>query len=81
MSKGQTRKQLIAGEFIKLLDGMGMIPGQYVWQPRTCDLHVILGGKIKSLKIKASMTRVQMAHDMGRIVGWAEVLSGSGATA
>ena len=76
MSKGKSRKQLIAGEFIRLFEGMGMKPGQYVWHPQTCDLHVILGGKIKSLKIKANMRRVEVAHDMGRIVGWAEALGG-----
>ena len=77
MTKGKTRKQLIADQFMHLLDGMGLKGGGYVWQPRTCDLHVVLGGKIKSIRVTASMTRVQIAHEMGRLIGWSEALSGA----
>lgn len=77
MAKSQSpRKTVIAEQFLDLLSRIGIPPGGYVWQPKTCDLYVVIGGSIRLIKIRASMTRVQIAQEMGRIVGWTEALAG-----
>lgn len=65
------RKDLIA-TVEEHLQEIGFARGSWVWQPRSSELYVILGGVIKAIKLKTSMTKRALIFEMGRLAGLAE---------
>lgn len=56
----------------KHLFDMGFKHGQFLWQPRSSELCIVIGGAIKSLKLKTSMTKRALLFEMGRLAGICE---------
>ena len=69
------RKQARFEEIAQLLGRLGVKADSYIWRPRQCELTVAVAGKLRTLKISASMTRIEFAMQMGRVAGWIEALA------
>lgn len=69
------KKQLIADQLLQLFARLGISQEQYAWKPRQCEMYVVVGGKLRTLKIRASMTRMEIGEVMGRVGGWCEALA------
>lgn len=67
------KKQLIADQLFALFTSLGLSPDHYAWRPRQCEMYVVVGGKLRTLKIKASMTRLEIGQVLGRVGGWMEM--------
>lgn len=50
----------------------GFKRGTWLWQPRSSELCIVIGGAIKSLKLKTSMTKRALLFEMGRLAGICE---------
>ena len=63
-------------DLIKIVEGyledFGFSRGTWLWLPRSSELYVILGGAIKAIKLRASMTKRALIFEMGRLAGLAE---------
>lgn len=67
------KKQLIADQLFALFASLGLNNDQFVWRPRQCEMYVVVGGKLRTLKIKANMTRLEIGQVLGRVGGWMEM--------
>lgn len=65
------RKDLI-GFVEKHLTEIGIQKGQFLWQPRSSQLIVILGNALKTIHLKTNMTKAALTFEMGRLAGLAE---------
>jgi hypothetical protein len=51
---------------------LGFTRGSWLWQPRSSELIVILGGMLKTVKLRTNITKRALIFEMGRIAGLAE---------
>lgn len=67
------RKDLIT--FVERnLRAFGFKQGQWIWQPRSSQLVVLAGGALKTVNLKASMSKKALIFEMGRLAGLCEAL-------
>ena len=56
----------------KHLADIGIGQGQYLWQPLTAELLVIVGDGFKRMKLKSGMSQRDLLFQLGRMSGWLE---------
>lgn len=54
------------------LEDLGFSKGSWLWQPRSSELIVIMGGMLKTIKLRTSITKRALIFEMGRLAGLAE---------
>jgi hypothetical protein len=62
------------------LTTIGFKRGQFLWQPRSSQLIIMLGDTLKAITLKTNMTKRALIFEMGRIAGLAEaagIIAGS----
>lgn len=62
------------------LEDLGFSRGSWLWQPRSSELIVIMGGMLKTIKLRTSITKRALVFEMGRLAGLAEAAGMSVAT-
>lgn len=53
---------------------MGFEPGSWIWQTQPARLTICIAGKFKDIPIKANMKKEDLAFQLGRLSGWAELM-------
>lgn len=74
------RKDLIT-KVEKQLEEIGFNRGSWLWQPRSCQLILVIGSTLKAVSLKANMTQKALTFELGRIAGMAEafgIIPGAG---
>lgn len=65
-------------EFRKAIDGeltrMGFKKGSWIWQDKPARLTICLEGTFRDIPIRANMKKEDLARQLGRLQGWAEML-------
>ena len=54
------------------LQAFGFKQGQWLWQPRGCQLILLINGTLRTLNLKASMRKSALLFEMGRLAGLCE---------
>lgn len=65
-------------DFRKKIDAelrrMGYEPGSWIWQTGPARLTICIAGKFRDIPIKANMKKEDLAYQLGRLSGWAEIM-------
>lgn len=56
------------------LKRMGFEPGSWIWQTAPARLTICIAGKFRDIPIKANMKKEDLAFQLGRLSGWAEMM-------
>lgn len=62
----------IRQEVEKHLASLGFGRGNFVWQPVSAELMLVIGDTIRRIKLKSGMSRRALCFELGRITGWLE---------
>lgn len=66
------KRQAIKTQAEKHLANLGVSRGQFVWQPMTAELMVIVGDGFRKVQLKSGISQRDFMFEMGRITGWIE---------